>query len=157
MREDAERFIALRLLSRDPGISPEVYSVSSRLLLSLFLHLSRLPPSLISKDLTFHSELSSKLQNACVELASTKSVTLGRTLPLLLNLLDQRVKVVFPIPAGGRSDDAPSRLTEILVLWIFYYTQGYLRWSGHYHLWRTFRCSKSRRVRWNGNYGRCLA
>jgi hypothetical protein len=109
VRGDAERFIALRLLSRDPGISPEVYSVSSRLLLSLFLHLSRLPPSLVSKDLTFHNELSSKLQNACVELASTKSVTLGRTLPLLLNLLDQRVKVVFPIPSGGRSDGAPSR------------------------------------------------
>ncbi|KAF9646174.1 hypothetical protein BDM02DRAFT_3100296, partial [Thelephora ganbajun] len=84
---------ALRLLSRDTGISPEVYSVSSRLLLSLFLHLSRLPPSLISKDLTFHNKLSSKLQNVCIELASTKSAALGRALPLLMNLFEQSVNV----------------------------------------------------------------
>ena len=89
----ADQLIALRLLSRDVGVSPEVYSVSSRLLLSLFLHLSRLPPSLVSKDLTFHSELSSKLQNACIELASARSAALGRTLPLLMNLCDQSVRI----------------------------------------------------------------
>jgi len=89
----AEQFAALRLLLRDTGISPEVYSVSSRLLLSVFLHLSRLPPSLISRDLTLHNELSTKLQNACTELASVKSAALGRTLPLLMNLSDKSVNI----------------------------------------------------------------
>lgn len=86
-----EYHIALQSLLRDAGISPEVYSLSSRLLLSLFLHLSRIPPPLVSKDLTFHNELSSKLQQVCIELASTKSVALGRALPLLMNLYDQSV------------------------------------------------------------------
>ena len=81
----------LRSLLRDTGVSSEVYSLSSRLLLSLFLHLSRLPPPLVSRDLTFHNELSSKLRHVCVELASTKSVALGRALPLLMNLSDQSV------------------------------------------------------------------
>ena len=87
----AELSLALRLLLLDAGISSEVYSVASRLLLSLFLHLSRLPPSVVSKDLTFHDELSSRLQIACIEFASTKPVVSGRTLPLLMNLMDQKV------------------------------------------------------------------
>ena len=40
-----EHPIALRLLLRGAEVSSEVYSLSSRLLLSLFLHLSGLPPS----------------------------------------------------------------------------------------------------------------
>lgn len=94
-RGGVEPSLALRLLLMDTGISTEVYSVSSRLLLSLCLHLSRLPPSLVSKDLTFHNELSSKLQTSCLELVSTKYVASGRTLPLLINLLDQKVTCVL--------------------------------------------------------------
>ena len=91
LRTSVEHFLALRLLPYDTGVSPEVYSVLSRLLLSLLLHLSRLPPSMVSKDVTFHNDLSSKLQSVCIELASTKSAALGRTLPLLMNLLDKKV------------------------------------------------------------------
>lgn len=144
------------MLSRDTGVAPEVYSVSSRLLLSSFLHLSRLPPSLVSKDLKFHSDISSKLQNACVELASVKSAALGRSLPLLINLCDQRVNALLGPLFVEDSNGVLSRSTKVLALWIFCYIRGCLRRSGLYHLWRTFRCSGLRRAGRSGNCGLCL-
>lgn len=140
------------MLSRDTGVSPEVYSVSSRLLLSLLLHLSRFPPSLISRDLTFHGEFSTKLQNACIELASVKSAALGRTLPLLINLSDQSVRCSAHLVCG-RSDGAFSRSMEVLAIWIFCCTRGYPHWYDLYHLWRTLRCFGLRRASWNENCG----
>ena len=50
-------------------------------------------------------------------------------------------------PVCGRSDGILSRSTKALVLWIFCYTRGCLRWSGLYRQWRTFRCSELRRVK----------
>ena len=144
------------MLSRDPGVFPEVYSVSSRLLLSSFLRISRLPPSLVSKDLTFQSELSFKLQNACIELASAKSVALGRTLPLLTNLVDQSVNTHRGCALEGYLTVFSSRLPKPLVFWTFCYIRGCPRRYGRYHPWRTFHCSELRRVRRRRNYGQCL-
>ena len=84
-----EYHIALRSLFRDAGVSSEVCSLSSRLLLSLFLHKASSPPRI--QVSTFHGELSSKLQQVCIEVASPKAVVLGRALSSLTNLCDQSV------------------------------------------------------------------
>ena len=94
-----------------------------------------------------------KLQNACIELASTKSAALGRTLPLLMNLSDQSVTVPSGDPfVEGLMARFLYRLTKVLALWIFCCTRGFRLWSGLYCLWRTYRFFELRRASWSGNY-----
>lgn len=85
---------ALLILMRNPGLSSKTRSVSSRVLLSLLLHLPQITPLSLSSDPTFHGQLLSKIERLCSESASGTTSSMGRSLGLVLSTMTDSVNDV---------------------------------------------------------------
>lgn len=77
----------MRLLLRDPHLSPAVQSISVRVLISVTLSLSYLPPAILSPDPALYHGVLTKLQCVSTELVVGTSSTLSKSLPLITRAL----------------------------------------------------------------------
>lgn len=74
----------VRFRLQNPNLSSAQTSLASRILLSLQLSLSQLSPSVLSPDPQLLRQVQQAVNNSCTEIASTSSVSLQKTLPLIV-------------------------------------------------------------------------
>lgn len=77
---------ALQALLHDPGVTPAVQSLTTRILLSLHSSLPRLSPPSLSGNLALHDRVCTKVQELCIELGSGNASVMSRSLPLVIGL-----------------------------------------------------------------------
>ncbi|KAH9939977.1 rRNA processing/ribosome biogenesis-domain-containing protein [Amylocystis lapponica] len=79
---------ALTLVMQNTPLAPAVYSVASRILLSIQIALPQMSPSLLSPDGALHQALSDKIRVACLELASGTSSEMSKSMGLVMNTIE---------------------------------------------------------------------
>ncbi|KAF5387632.1 hypothetical protein D9615_000575 [Tricholomella constricta] len=74
----------MRLLLRNPNLSPALQSISARVLLSMLLALPQISPASLSPDLKFHNNLLQSLQSVNTELGSGSTSVMSKSLGLIV-------------------------------------------------------------------------
>ncbi|GLB33999.1 putative rRNA processing/ribosome biogenesis [Lyophyllum shimeji] len=74
----------MRLLLRNPNLSPAMHSIAARVLLSMQLALPHIPPASLSPDLQLHSELLKSLRSINTELGSGTTSVMSKSLGLVV-------------------------------------------------------------------------
>ncbi|KAH8094810.1 rRNA processing/ribosome biogenesis-domain-containing protein [Cristinia sonorae] len=86
--EDGEVVLAalnvLKLLLSTGPLSPAVHSLVARVMLSLYLTIPHIPPTLLSFDLSLHSKLNDVVMRICVALGSGTTSTTSKSLGLVV-------------------------------------------------------------------------
>ncbi|OBZ65680.1 hypothetical protein A0H81_14314 [Grifola frondosa] len=89
--EDGEVLLAaldaVEIILMKTYLAPPVYSIASRILLSIYISWPNLPPAVLSPDLVMHGKMHLKLQEICSQLASGTTSTLSKSLGLVINTL----------------------------------------------------------------------
>ncbi|KAJ6598852.1 rRNA processing/ribosome biogenesis-domain-containing protein [Mycena vulgaris] len=78
-------FAVLRLVLRNPHLSPAVHSIASRVTLSILLALPQMAPASLSPDPAFHPLLLQRVQALSTELSAGSPGDMSRSLGLVLN------------------------------------------------------------------------
>lgn len=74
----------MRLLLRNPNLSPALQSISSRVLLSILLALPQMSPTSLSPDPSFHKELLQLVHKINTELGSGTTSVMAKSLGLIV-------------------------------------------------------------------------
>ncbi|KAL4265026.1 Pre-rRNA-processing protein RIX1 [Pleurotus pulmonarius] len=73
----------LKVLHANPELGDVMQSLSSRVLLSMFLALPQISPSALSPDISLHRRLYQKLETICVDLSVGTSSSMSRSVPMV--------------------------------------------------------------------------
>lgn len=73
----------VRVCIHNPNLTNSQLSLSTRVLLSIQLSLSQLSPSILSPYPQVFGKVQKKVNSICMEIASTSSISLQKTLPLI--------------------------------------------------------------------------
>ncbi|KAI0065940.1 hypothetical protein BV25DRAFT_1613288 [Artomyces pyxidatus] len=101
---------ALRLVLRNPYVSPASHSVACRVLLSLNLALPLLPPSHVSVDLNMHTRLLSTIQAMCLELGAGTPSAMSKSLGLVMHELRDGLGT-----SDSPAEASPQRFLDVLL------------------------------------------
>lgn len=72
----------------------------SRILLSIYLSLPLVQPSLISPDISLHGKLYLKIRNICIEVATGTSSTMSKSLGLVVGVMNPNYHYAVSLAYG---------------------------------------------------------
>jgi hypothetical protein len=102
------RCVVIQLLLPNPSLSPNLFSFSSRVLMSILRALPQMSPASLSPDLSLHGRLSKKVQAICT------AIGLGTS-----SVMNRNINLVVGAVIGGGADQVglpTSTHTEILTI-----------------------------------------